>query len=189
MGQRLGQRFQFGRHAGAGARNLGVLAHTIGGGFSPVRGAESIHDPDVAQRRHFLRQLVVGFLFALVATAVFQDDDFTGFDLESAVDPVLHQPDVLTEQFGHALGNRRERIFRLEFALGRTAKVRGDHDCGALGKCITDTRQRCPDAGVVGDGQIVVLGNVKVGADEDPLAGDVEIGETFESHGNTLFGN
>jgi hypothetical protein len=41
---------------------------------------------------------------------------------------------------------------------------------------VLDGRDRGADAGVFGDVAGVVLGHVEVGADEDALAGDVEVG-------------
>jgi hypothetical protein len=46
---------------------------------------------------------------------------------------------------------------RLELAFGRAAEVRGDHHGRALGQRVLDARQRGADAGVVGDGEVVVL--------------------------------
>jgi hypothetical protein len=82
-------------------------------------------------------------------------------------------------------GHRRQRVFRLELALGRAAKVRSHHHRRALAERVTDTRQRGADARVVGDGKIVVLRHIEVGADENTLARDVKVCEAFEGHGDT----
>ncbi len=84
-------------------------------------------------------------------------------------------------------GDRCQRIFVLELTFGRTTEVRGNHHGGALGQCVLDARQRGTDTGVVGDGEVIVLRDVEVGADEYTLAGHIQIGEAFESHGSTRF--
>ena len=183
LGEGLGQGFEFGGDAGAGAGDLGELAHAVGRGLGTVGGAEGVHHPDVAQRGHLLGEFFVALLLALVAAAVLQHHDFAGLDLEAAVDPVLDEADGLAEQLGHALGDRCERILGLEFAFGGAAEVGGDHYRRALFEGVADARQRGADAGVVGDGERVVLRDVEVGADEDAQPFDVKVGETLESHG------
>ena len=185
MGERLGQRFEFGGNTGAGTGDFRVLAHAVSGRFGAVCGTEGIHHPDIAERGHFLREFLVALLLALVAAAVFQHDDFAGLDFKTAIHPVLHQTNRFAEQFAHARGDRCQGIFGFEFAFGRAAQVRGDHHRRAFFKRVADTRQGGADTGVIGNGKAVVLRDVEVGADEHPLPGNVEIGESFESHGKT----
>ena len=54
--------------------------------------------------------------------------------------------------------------------------------------CHLNARNRCANAGVFSDVAGVVLGYVEVGANEDALAGDVEIGELFDLHDDVLRG-
>ncbi len=103
LGERLGQRFEFGCDTGAGTGDRGELAHAVSGGFGAMRGTESIHHPDVAQGGHLLRQVFVALLLALVAAAVLEHDDFARLDFEATVDPVLDEANFLAEEFGHAL--------------------------------------------------------------------------------------
>ena len=152
-----------------------------------MRRAEGIHHPNIAKRGHLLRKLVVALLFALVAATVFQHHNFARLDVKTAFNPVLDQTNVFAEQFGHAFGNRCQGVFRLELTFGWAPQVGSDHYGRSLGERVLDAGKCCTNAGVVGDGEIVVLGNVQVGANEYSLAGDVKVGETFESHGSPRF--
>ena len=60
--------------------------------------------------------------------------------------------------------------------------MRGDHDRGATRERILDGRHRRTDARVVGDVPGVVLRYIEVGADEHPLAADIDLGEALELH-------
>jgi hypothetical protein len=139
------------------------------GRFGAVRGAECVVHVDVAELRHFLRKLVGIFLFALVDAAVFEQHDRARRDVHAVFDPVRHQRHVTAEQFGQTLRDRRQRIFRLEVALGRTAQVRRDHHGGAGVKRGADRRHGGADASVFGDLAGIVLRHVEVGANEYAL--------------------
>lgn len=93
----------------------------------------------VTQRGHFLKAHRC-ISFALVATGVFKHDDFARLDVKAAVKPVLDKANFLAEQFGHALGDRGQRVFRLELAFSRTAKVGSNHHGSALSERVLDAR-------------------------------------------------
>ena len=66
------------RPAAGRRRRRARIGDAVGGRFGAVRGAEGVVDVDVAQLGHFLGQLVVILLFALVDAAVFQQHDLAG---------------------------------------------------------------------------------------------------------------
>ena len=158
-----------------------------------MRGAERIVHVDVAQRRHLAGEALVVLFLALVAAAIFQQDDCAGFERVepgSAVDPMGDQRDVAAEQFRQALRDRRERVARFQLAFARPAEVRCHHDlrAGARGKL--ERGKRGADPGVVGDPARIVVRHIQVRADEDPLAFELargrEIGEAEKGHVNSL---
>ena len=61
-------------------------------------------------------------------------------------------------------------------------------DVDAVVERVADRRDRGTDARVFSDVAGFVLRNVKVGADEDALAGDVEVGEFLDLHDGVLLG-
>ena len=73
-------------------------------------------------------------------------------------------------------GDRRERIRRLELALGRAAQVRGHHHRRTGLQRHLDAGHGGADAGVLGDRAGVVLRDVEVGTDEDAPAGHAALG-------------
>jgi hypothetical protein len=142
-----------------------------------VGGAECVVDVDVAELGHLLRELVGILLFALVDAAVFEQHQLAGRDVHAVFNPVRHQRHVAAEQFGEAPGDRRKRVFRLEFAFSGAAQVRGDHHGRAGVERSLDGRHGGADAGVFGDVALIVLRNVQVGADEHALAGQLAFGD------------
>jgi hypothetical protein len=145
-----------------------------------MRGAEGIHDEQVTQRRVLARRGFEVLLLALVEAAVLQQHDFAGRDFESAVNPVADHAHRLAKLLGHNIGHRLERVFFGEHALLRTTEVRGDHHLGAGLQAVHYGRHRCRDAGIGGDLAILDR-DIEVGANEDALSCQVEIGETLEA--------
>src|SRR5690606_16534867 len=64
----------------------------------------------------------------------------------------------------------------------RPAQVGGDHHGRARIEAVPDRRDGRADAGVVGDPARVVLRHVEVGANEHAPAGEIQVGESLESH-------
>src|SRR5437763_11850930 len=91
--------------------------------------------------------------------------------------------ELAAEQLGEPLGDGRERVLRLELALGGTPEVRGDHDGGALLERLLNRRDGGADARVVGDPPDLDR-YVEIGADEYPLAAQVHVGHALELHGH-----
>ncbi len=96
LGQRLGQRVEFLGQQDAGASHRRVFGDAVGGGFGAMRGAEGVHDEDIAQGGIFLRGLLDVFLLALVGADVFEQHHFAVGHLKPAVDPVADHPHRLT---------------------------------------------------------------------------------------------
>ena len=89
-------------------------------------------------------------------------------------------------QLAQARCDRRERIFGLEAALRGPAQVAGHHDGGPGVQGHADAGHRCAYARVLGDRTAGVLGDIEVGADEDPfaayLAAGTQVGEANGLH-------
>ena len=79
-------------------------------GLGAMRGAESIVRIDIAQRGHFLRELIAVLLFALVDTAILQQHHIARHYID-AVHPIAKQRHRAPEQFAHTPGDRSQRIF------------------------------------------------------------------------------
>ena len=77
--ERRFQRRQLADEQRSGAGDRRVLRHSMGARLGAMRGAEGVHDVDVAQRRHFLRELVGVLLLALVEAHVLEQDHRPGF--------------------------------------------------------------------------------------------------------------
>jgi hypothetical protein len=74
------------------------LAHAVRARFGAVRRREGVHDVDVAERRHLLRQLVLVLLLALVEAHVLEQHDLAGSAVD-AVEPVALEAHLAAEQF------------------------------------------------------------------------------------------
>ena len=89
-------------------------------------------------------------------------------------DDVLGQPDGRAEQLAEAVADGRQAVPGVRLAL-RPAQVRHDDRDRAAVEQVPQQRDAGPDAAVVGDAGAVER-DVQVAADQDPLAGDVEVG-------------
>ena len=69
-------------------------------------------------------KFVAALLLALVAAGIFEHDDFTGLDVETAVNPVLDRRTSTPSSSDMRLATG-PGVFGLEFAFGRAAEVRG----------------------------------------------------------------
>ena len=125
---------------------------------------------------YFLRGLLDVLLLALVEAAVLQQHHFAGGDIEAAVDPVADHAHRLAELGCDMTSATGLREFSSENSPSvGTTEVGRDHHLGAGLEAVLDGRHGGGDAGVGGD--LAVLDrHVEVGADEDALALEVEIG-------------
>ena len=109
---------------------------------------------------------------------VLEQDQLSGTQLaDGVVDPrpqrVAGHAHLVTEQLGQPIGDRLEAQRVVDLALG-PAQVAGQDHAGAALQQVADRGQAGADAGVVGD-PTVVERDVQVRAQEDALAGDVDV--------------
>ncbi len=177
----LAQGVQLGRQQRAGAGHRRELGHTMGGGLGAVGGAEGVHDVDVAQRRHLLRQRLVVFLLALEEAGVFAQHDLAGRQLH-AVDPVAHQRHHLAQVLRQPCGDQGQGLLGIELAGLGAAQVRGDQHRGAALQRQLQGRQGGAQARVRAD-LAGVDRHIEVLADQQALAGEIEVGHAEDGHG------
>ena len=160
-----------------------VVGNAGGGGMRAVRGAERVVDKDVRHVGKRLGQRGIVLSLALLETHVLEQDRLarlylSGELLRVLADNVLRELDLLAEQLGQALRDRRERILHVNLAL-RTAEVRAKDHSGIVVQQVLDGLERRADALVVGDVAVLVLRHVKVAAGNDLLAGYINILNAF----------
>ncbi len=163
--------------------------HVVDAGVLAVHGAEAVAHVELGQPRQPGRELtargvVLGLLARLVAQ-VFQQGHLAVLErLDRApralADHIGGEGHVLAEQLAEPRGDGRERVFRVDLALG-PAQVGADDDLGAPFEQGLDRRHRRPDAAVVGD-RLPVEGDVEVGAHEHAPPLHVEIVERAHAH-------
>ena len=142
-------------------------------------GAEGVVDVDLSHVGHSLCQSCVILGLALLETNVLEQDSVTRLNLGSQLlcvlaYNVLCELDLLTEQLGQALCNRSQRVLHVDLAL-RAAQMRAQDDCCVVAQQVVDGLERCADALVIGDVAVLVLRNVEVAANDNLLAGNVDI--------------
>ena len=157
-----------------------IGGNTCGGGMGAVNGAEGIGDKDVRHVGKGLGECRVVLFLADVKAEILEKHDLTGLQrgglgLGILTDDVGGKNDFLSEQLGKAFGNRGQSQLGLPLALG-FAEVRAGNDGGAVIKQIANGRDGGNNALVAGDlAGLLVLGNVKVAAEQDLLPFDVDI--------------
>ena len=146
-----------------------------------MRGAECVHDIDVTQARILFRQCFLVFLLALVEPHVFQQNDFTLGNRRRGIEIILDQRHRLAQFGGHGVGDRLHGVLLVHHALLRTAAVRHDHDPGAGLHAVFDGGHGGGDTGI-GRYLAVLDGHVEISADQNALAGEIQIGKFDERH-------
>ena len=145
------------------------VRHGLRGGVRAVRGPERVVDVDLGQRRVALRQAGIVLRLARLEADVLQHH-------EIAVGHVVErggEHHLLAQQLGEPVRRGPQR--ELLLAALRPAEVRGQQQPRAPLAQLLQGRQRRPDARVVGDGPVLVQGDVEVHPDEDALALDVQV--------------
>jgi hypothetical protein len=181
--QRLAQRFQLGLHQPAG-RGRQQMGDRLDRGMGAVRAGEGVIHVEVAELGQALGELRVVGLFLLVVAQVLQKRDlailerchhFLGF----GPDAIGGEGDTLAAQRLADFGSQAlQRIFRVRLAL-RAAEMGHQHHLGAAVEQLFQGRRQALDAG--GVGYLAVLRrDVQVGADQHPLAGDIDLVERTE---------
>ncbi len=166
------ERLEFVRKQRTRTGNRRELADAVSAGFGAVGRREGIHDVDVAECRHLLRQLVLVFL-ALVEARVLEQDHLARL-ARHAIEPVAFEADLAAQHFREPRRHRRQRkLFGRNPFLG-TAEVRHQQHASTGLLRRFDRRQGRADARVAGD-DAVLHRDVQVFADQDPLALEVHI--------------
>ena len=104
--------------------------------------------------------------------------DFCGQSLCGLADDVSSQLDFEAQLLGQALCNGSQRVLHVELAL-RTAKMRAQDDGSVVLEQILDGGQCSNDTGFVGDVAFSIQRDVEVAANENFLAGNLNV---FDSH-------
>ncbi|KPY55881.1 phosphomannomutase [Pseudomonas syringae pv. spinaceae] len=157
----------------------------MGRAFSAVSGAKSVHHEHVAQGRVLLRQLVGVLFLALVEANVLEQHDIARLDV-NAVQVIGDQRNVTTQCLAQVFSNRLEAVFSRKLALGRTAKVRADHDSRAFFQRQPDGRQRSKNTCIAAD-NAVLYRDVEVFADQYTFTLQIEVGHLQDGHEHSCF--
>ncbi len=145
----------------------------------PVRGSERVIHVEVRQRRQLRRERRIVLLLLGVEPQVLQQHDLLVCvrlrhgRARRFADAVGGEDHRAPDQLRQARDHWRKAVLGHRLAF-RATEVRGENDRGALFEGVPDRRQRCADAGVVAN-HAVLDGYVEVDADEDTLAGQIEI--------------
>jgi hypothetical protein len=116
------QRVELADQQRPGAGHLRETCHAVGRGLGAVRGAEGVHDEDVAQRRHAFRQRLVVLLLTLVEAHVLGQRHLAIGEFH-AVEPVGDQAHRTSEQAAQRRAHRGQRELRIGLTLGRSSEV------------------------------------------------------------------
>ena len=143
---------------------------------------------------HAIALGVLGFaLFLNVEADILKQDDFSRLEcgtgsLHLGSDAVVEELHRAAKQLLKLLSHGLERELRCLLSI-RTTQMAGKHDRGSLIKGMLDRGQgRCDALGVGNLSCLLVLRDVEVNADEDTLAGKVEVFDCFFSHGELEVG-
>ena len=149
-------------------------------------GAESVVRVLVAERRQRGGEAGVVRGFAGVEAEVLEDEHFAGGDFGvvrvrlGGADRSGVEADREAEEFAEPFGHRADAQRRVGGAAG-AAEVGGHDHSGAGFARQADGGEGGAEAEVVGDGA-VLEGRVQVGAEEQPLSREVEVGQPLPAH-------
>ena len=152
-----------------------------------MHGSERIRHEDVCQIcQRFCKRGIVLFLF-LMEAGVFEQNDFSVFhvcdsSLCAFADGVFGEPDLrIGQQLGKLFTDRCECVLFIDLSL-RTAEMRAEDDFRVVCEQVLDRRQCCDDTLVVRN--LAVLGQryVEVHANENFLAGYLNVFNRFLCH-------
>ena len=177
----LRERINFLRHQGTRAGNRRKAGNAHRGRFRTVRRAEGVVHINVAERRILLRERFVALLFAHVAAAVFQNHQIARLHID-AVNPILNERHLASEELADAVGHYLQRIGRQKLTFLGAAEMARHHHGSAGSERHADRREARLNAGVVRNRALIVAGHVEVAADQDALSGkETLIGQIFKS--------
>src|SRR5687767_9509795 len=137
--------------------------------------SKRIIDIHVAERCEGLGKGFVVLLFSGMETKILEQHDVAHFHLRDEIfdvrtDAVRRKDHVLSQQSAQPFGNRREAEFWVELAFW-PAEVRTQNGFAAVVNYAVDGWKGGTDTGVVGNLEGIVQRDIKVCADDDPLAG------------------
>ncbi len=161
------------------------MRHALGAGMRAVRRGERVVDVDVGEFRQFGGEGGVVLFFLGVVAGVLQHQDVAARHalhrlLGGDADAVLGEADTLAKDLTKRRGHRGKRHLRHALTF-RAVEVAAHDDLGALAGEFADGGGQALDAGQVGD-FAVAHGDVQVGAQQDALAGDVQVIKGTEGH-------
>ena len=165
----------------AGADDRRVFRDSVRAGLGAMRGAERVHDIDVAQRRHAPGQFIGILLFALVEAHVLQQHDLAGTDFD-AVKPVLLEGHGNAQQLRQALGHRRQGKLLRVLALFGTPEMRHDEHARFRGQGRLNGGQRGADARIAAH-RSALDGHIQIFANQHPLVAQVQAGHFGDLQG------
>jgi len=154
-------------------------------------GAECVVDVQVRQVSQRLGELGIVRFLVPVEAEVLEQDQLAGTEL---ADRVVHAGTERVAGHAHRASQQLRQPIRdglepegiVDLALG-TAEVAGQNHAGTALQQIADGGQAGANARVVGD-PAVIQRDVQVGAQEDPLAGDVDVANRLLLEGSLLDG-
>ena len=136
-------------------------------------GTKGVHHEHVAEIGHAARQGFVVGLFAHVEAHVLAHHDLALAHLD-AVEPVLGERNIATQQLGQIAGHRRETVLVVRLAFLRATEVRHDHDAGAGIERGADCRHRRLEAAGRTDLPVDER-HVQILTDQHTLAGEIHV--------------
>ena len=147
-----------------------------------VSRAKGIVDIEVGKRSQLTAKAGVVFFFFRPETQVFKQHDLAGLQrggqcAGALPRHVLRQLDGLVQKLAQARGDRAQRIFGVDLALG-PAEMGTQNDGRPLGQKVADGGQGRRDAGLVGD-DAVLQGDIEVTAQQHLFAGNSNVGDRF----------
>ena len=166
------ERRQLAHQQRARAGHRRELRDAVSAGLGPMRRTERIHDIDVAQRRHFLRQVVRVLLFALVEAHILEEHDLARLNLDSA-QPILLERDRHSQQLRQTLCHGSERELLRELAFFGPSEVRHDEHAGSGRQRRLNRRQRRADSRIAAH-HAVLYRNIQIFTDQDALALEIQ---------------
>ncbi len=189
MLERLAERIELGHQQRSAAGDVRAADHAVRRRLRAVRGAERVHDEDLAEHGVALGEGGVVLFLADIEPAVLEQHDFARFDVDRlAVQIIAQQTHGLAERMAEPGGDRRERFVFAEMAFLRPAEVRHDHHTRARVARELDRRQRGFQTLARAD-LAVLERHVEVFAYQHALALEIEFGHAEYGHARFLLGS
>ena len=183
-GQRLIERGQLRLHSTAGEGGQKVR-DAFGRRMGTVRGGKRIVDVDVAKAGKDADESRIVLLFARMKARVVHQQDVAGLGCRDR-GPMRPFSPIRGDELHSSLqalfergAQRRQRVFGDDLAAGPLEVGEHDDDRVLVGE-FRKRRDGVTHPHIVGD-SAVLHGDVEVGADDDPLAGDINSVEAAQS--------